>query len=555
MQGFLSRYKRFLMRVALLGCMLTVAGRTFAQSPEPIRDVTIGPNREVRVNGRPFLPIMSWLQDPVNFPAVRNCGMNTTAGYWRGSGGTRDVAEYLDRVREAGLYGVMPYDDALRGHPALLAYIHDDEPDLPRQVSDGEVIASPGLRINSKTPLWRIRDGDTSSWSVLDPLAEAAITIPLPSPVTVRRFSFWLTTSPGLSVAREIEIQADGNTATVATLENRRGEQAIELPEPVTASRFTFRVTKTDPGDNEWGSIAEIGAYDKDGKNVLLAPPRWIPRQTPEQTAQAYQRIRQGDANRPVFMTFTGYFHPHFGKWPDEVRSRLYPAYIASADVVGFDIYPIYGWNKPEWIHLVYEATAQLTDLAGNRPTYAWIETGKGGQYTGALENQKDVTPRHIEAEVWMALCGGATGIGYFTHIWKPSYNQFGVPAENREALRRINDRLTRLTPAILAPRHNNALSWTTAGGRVAAFLTVAEDAVYVFAVNYDPKDQPADVVFSLNAAGLPTTAAVADGTVAVVIDENRGVLIRDGKFSDHFEPLGVHLYRIQMGEKTRVGQ
>ena len=546
---------RLLFRTAMLGYVLSTAVTSSAQSREPIRDVTIGVNRELRVNGRPFLPIMAWLQDPGNFPAVRDCGMNTTAGYWRGSGGTRSVAEYLGQVQEAGLYGVMPYDDALRGHPALLAYIHEDEPDLPRQVSDGEVIASPGLRLNSRTPLWRMRDGDTSSWSVLDPLAEAEITIPLPAPVTVRRFSFWLTTSPGLSVAREIEIQADGQKAAVAALENRRGEQAVDLPEPVTASRFTFRVVKIDPGDNEWGSIAEIAAYDADGKNVILAPPRWIPRQTPEQTAESYRRIRQGDASRPVFMTFTGYFHPHFGKWPEEVRDRLYPAYIASADVVGFDIYPIYGWNKPEWIHLVYEATAQLTDLAGNRPVYAWIETGKGGQYTGALENQKDVTPRHIEAEVWMALCGGATGIGYFTHVWKPSYHQFGVPAENREALRRINDRLTRLAPAILAPRCKGALSWTTTGGKVAAFLTAAEDAIYVFAVNYDPKEQPADVEFTLDAGGLPPPAAFTAEGQALVIDENRSVPIRGGKFSDRFEPLGVRLYRLPYTERPEAGQ
>ena len=37
-----------------------------------------------------------------------------------------------------------------------------------------------------------------------------------------------------------------------------------------------------------------------------------------------------------------------------------------------------------------------------------------------------------------MAICQGATAIGYFTHVWKPSYHQFGVPEENRKALRRI---------------------------------------------------------------------------------------------------------------------
>ena len=58
-----------------------------------------------------------------------------------------------------------------------------------------------------------------------------------------------------------------------------------------------------------------------------------------------------------MFLTLTGNFHPHFKKWSDAQRSELYPQYIQATDVVGYDIYPIYGWNKPEWIHLVSEAT------------------------------------------------------------------------------------------------------------------------------------------------------------------------------------------------------
>ena len=40
---------------------------------EPIRTVEIGPNGEFRVNGKPFLPIMSWLQD------TRRCRLSPPA--------------------------------------------------------------------------------------------------------------------------------------------------------------------------------------------------------------------------------------------------------------------------------------------------------------------------------------------------------------------------------------------------------------------------------------------------------------------------------------------
>ncbi|MBM3333860.1 hypothetical protein FJY63_04290, partial [Candidatus Sumerlaeota bacterium] len=247
----------------------------------PIQSVEIKPNRAIYVNGQSFLPIMAWLQNPSNFEIMKSCGMNTATGYAGRSGGQRDVKGYLDLAQKAGLYGVMPFDESLKGHPALLGYIHGDEPDLPSKTSD-----------------------------------------------------------------------------------------------------------------------------------------TMVPRAMPSRTLERYQAIKASDSSRPVFMTLTGNFHPFFKKWSDEQRNNLYPAYIKATDIVGYDIYPIYGWNKPEWIHLVYEATALLTDLSKPRPVYAWIETSKGSRWTGELERQKEVTGEHIRAEVWMAICGGATVIGYFTHIW-----------------------------------------------------------------------------------------------------------------------------------------
>ncbi len=184
--------------------------------PARIEEVEIR-DRAFYVNRRPFFPLMAWLQDARNFPLLKDCAMNTTAGYSGGSSGTKSVAEYLALVEQAGLYGVMPFDPRLKGGPALLGYIHDDEPDLLHQESDA----------------------------------------------------------------------------------------------------------------------------------------------------------------------------------------------------VGYDIYPIYGWNKPEWLCLGHDATERLVQIAGTRPVYAWIETSKGGQWTGDLDGQKDVKPEHIRAEVWMSICRGATAIGY----------------------------------------------------------------------------------------------------------------------------------------------
>lgn len=526
----------------LVVCLVVSVGETLGAELPPIESVTVGPGRALHVNGKPFLPIMAWLQNPSNFPLVKKCGMNTVVGYWPRSGGTQNVAEYLELVKQAGLYGVMPFDPAIKGHPALLAYIHDDEPDLPHQEGTAQIEPGPGLHLNPKTPLWRLVDGDESSWSVLDPLENAEWSIQLRQPATVSQMAFWITVSPGLSLPVEIAILEGDRELVRCALAPKRGKQVFDLPQPVTAQEFRFRVTKVRPGEQNWGSLGEIAGYDRDGKNVFLSPPKTVPRQMPERTRAMYETIKAADPSRPVFMTFTGYFHPHFSKWSEAERKALYPAYIEATDVVGFDIYPIYGWNKPEWIHLVCEATEQLTAMAGPRPVYAWIETSKGGQYTGPLENQKEVTGQHIRAEVWMALCGGATAIGYFTHVWKPSYSQFGVPEENQVALQQINEQLTRLAPAILSVRENEHLDVTAPpGSRVAAFLTRHAGSAYVFAVNYDPQLRTVSVRFALK--GLPPTP---DAMVEVV-DENRTLRLRDRAFEDEFAPLAVHIYRIPL--------
>ncbi len=510
-----------------------------AEQAPAIAKIELAPNRAIRLNEQPFFPIMAWLQDAANFPAARDCGMNTTAGYWAGSSGTRDVVEYQALVAQAGLYGVLPFEPRLKGHPQLLGYIHDDEPDLPHQVNDATVLPAAHLAINRSTPLWKIVDGVTHSWSVLDPLANAAVTIQLPQPVTVERLAVWLTISPGLAAAKEVAFEGDGQPLLTATLEAKKGRQELPLPAPATFRELKLTVRSTYPGQNEWGSLSEIEGFDKAGQNVLLSPPRHEPRAEPQAVLAKYREIKAADPERPVFMTVTGNFHPHFGKWTDQQRNSLYTGYFQAADILGYDIYPIYGWNKPEWIHLVHEATELLAQQAGQRPLYAWIETSKGGQWTGALEKQKDVTPAHIKAEVWMAICRGATAIGYFTHVWKPAYHQFGVPEENRIALREINAQITRLAPAILSDEPMPAVTIRTeADVKLDVLARRHAGSLYLFAVNYDERAVPAQATVTV--PNLPAEAEIE------VLDERRVIRARAGSFSDDFGPLAVHLYRVK---------
>ena len=526
--------------VRLRGAVTLLAFAGLALAAEPVRLPAIE-KVEIRarafyVNGKPFFPLLAWLQDAKNFPLLTTCGMNATAGYWTGSSGTKDAAEYLALVDQAGLYGVMPFHEGIQGKPALLGYIHDDEPDLPHQENDAAIEPAASLRLNSRTPLWKLLDGDLTSWSVLDPLENGSLTIRLKKPVTIESLAVTVTVSKGLALPKEVVFASRGVEVLKASLESKAGRQTFPLPKAATIEELTLNVTAVTPGEQAWGSLGEIEGFDQDGHNVLLAPPRHVPRAQPAETMKAYQRFKAADATRPVFMTLTGHFHPFFKKWTDEQRG-MYPQYIQAADVVGYDIYPIYGWNKPEWLYLVHDATELLVHLAEQRPVYAWIETSKGGQWTGALENQKEVTGEHIRAEVWMCICRGATAIGYFTHVWKPQYSQFGVPAANQDALRQINEQITRLTPAILGQPSQRVVSIGGGGVKLDVLAREHGGELYLFAVNYDEALKPAHAM--IHVEGLRAGARVT------VVDEERTLEAKDGSFSDAFAPLAVHIYKV----------
>ena len=229
------KFSRTLLGVVVLGAAGTAIGQT---SLEPIKAVEIGSRAELRINGKPFFPLMLWLQVPREFQRQRELGFNVMAGY-PGERGRMDA--YAAEVWKAGMYFVaaLPRQigaDArkIAGTEGLLGWIQGDEPDMPRDVSDAEITPGPGMRLNPKTPFYRLVDGDTSSWTALEPVVGGEFTIKLKAAVTVESLAVWQTISTGLSVAKDVVFLGDGKELLKATLENKRGRQKFPLAGPAT---------------------------------------------------------------------------------------------------------------------------------------------------------------------------------------------------------------------------------------------------------------------------------------------------------------------------------
>jgi len=83
--------------------------------------VQIGKNREFLLEGKPFIPLLVWVQPPKMISYWKDLGVNTLV--WSGDPTAKD---FLDGLGEQGMHGILEYKDKtsdLKGHPALLFWL------------------------------------------------------------------------------------------------------------------------------------------------------------------------------------------------------------------------------------------------------------------------------------------------------------------------------------------------------------------------------------------------------------------------------------------------
>src|SRR5207245_5980704 len=91
-----------------------------------------------------------------------------------------------------------------------------------------------------------------------------------------------------------------------------------------------------------------------------------------------------------------------------------YAALAARADVLGFDLYPLQGWCQADRFADVAAAQREVVGLAGEKPTFQWIEA----RTMECPQPELAVTPATVRAESWLAIAGGAHGLGFFPPDW-----------------------------------------------------------------------------------------------------------------------------------------
>ena len=274
------------------------------------------------------------------------------------------------------------------------------------------------------------------------------------------------------------------------------GTQCVPLPilQAGSAGKALVATTSEDGAEISGASVVgwfypdEADARDLTGATLPVAPPG----------------LR--------FLTVTHHFFASASPLP--AGRGMYAGLFAKANVVGFDLYPLQEICRRDFLPAVFDAQRELVDLVPGKPTFQWIEARE------FKCPQLPVTPKSVRAETWLALAGGAHGLGYFPKDWDPVVGA---------AIGGVTARIRQLVPALLRP----ALPVKVRpSGAVRASARSFNGALYVIAVNGGI--QPATV--QLRVGGLGKRRLLVLGTERSF--EGSGDVI-----TDTLPPLGVRIY------------
>jgi hypothetical protein len=230
--------------------------------------------------------------------------------------------------------------------------------------------------------------------------------------------------------------------------------------------------------------------------------------------ADANRLIPPSPGSGPRFLTLTNHFYRNAAPLPQ--GRGMYPALIASTDVVGFDLYPLQNWCRFDSFGDVFDSQLDLVALARGKPTFQWIEA-RQMDCSGA---QLDPTPETLRAEAWLSIAGGAHAIGYFPNNWSDAVGA---------AIAQVNHEISTLTPALVEPP---VAASATVGSTVRVGARDHNGAVYVIAVN--ASRSPANATI--------TVPALVDRTL-VTLDGQHKATAKDGAFDVTLAPLEARIY------------
>ena len=230
---------------------------------------------------------------------------------------------------------------------------------------------------------------------------------------------------------------------------------------------------------------------------------------------------------RISFLTLTTGFIRALPRYADSAARDLYGAYRAKADMFGVAVYPLSHLCGVTALASIYEIQRDLVAFATGKPTFQWLEAGDLEGACGA-----PITPQAARAEAWLAVAGGARGLGWFTYGWPDGRAQsFAIADDVAASIAETDAQIQSLATVLLSP--SVRMSASTRAEPVKLGARAHAGRIYVIAVN------SYDLPVRWSATGLPGLGKQR----VTVVGEGRTLVARAGRLADAFAPLGVHVY------------
>ena len=260
----------------------------------------------------------------------------------------------------------------------------------------------------------------------------------------------------------------------------------------------------------------------------------------PAKIVRDYEAIRTADPSRPVLLNLgqgVAWDRWH-GRGVRTNHPEDYPEYVQGCDIASFDIYPV-THPHPEvngklW-HVARGVERLVQWTGGKQAVWNCIEC------TRIQHPSAKPTPHQVRCEVWMSLIHGSQGLIYFVHEWQPKFNESALLSdpEMLAGVKAINRQIARLAPVLNSPTIPAAVRIASdkEDAPVAGMAKRHDGALFIFAVGM--RDAETTATFTL--------ASLKGSDVVEVIDEDRTLAVREGRFRDGFRPWETHLYRISL--------
>ena len=547
----------------VLGCLCAVAS-----GAEP--RIKLTDTGGLVVNGKPFLPILVWAQPSSTLELHKGLGINTMHP---GEGEDKDPSKaYLDRLQANGMLGLFGHErfsDELKGHPALLAWTVEHEPDTAQKPAfeadlsgeatiiwiEGEAASQNTMkrsvwldkkRLQLSGQSWLTSEKEGTGQAVYQFQAAKAGKYNL----WVREFTKnWANPTrwtiddgnpnetPRSLQAKDVVDLGGGQGvgwANYGAVELGAGKHTLTLE--VVAGRTAGKADQEPSKDAIWA--ADAICFTTAASHPPAKPLEPTPERLPEIEKEHFEKIKKADPDALTWNILTaGYFGSYHKSY--QLPMRYYHGFIKWTDIVSFDHYPITGWNKPDRLPEVGLATRQLVEMCGKgKPVWTIVEASDQ-DLSWTAPQTRGPTAAEMRAEIFSAIACGAKGIGYFTIAFNP-FRWNNLTDEIKAEMKRSNGELTELAGPIVAGDTNLKLTVTddqtddtsAAGHAIQAVRKQYQGKTYVIAVNVTRQEVNPTLKLEQMTASQAT-----------VWKENRTVKVEGGTLTDAFKPLEVHVY------------